>query len=386
MTTHRWEILAASAIAISALALAIAHPFSPPTAPVDAQVVPDPDPPSKSEVRPQVEVIFAIDTTGSMGGLIDGAKEKVWSIANALASGQPRPDLRVGLVAYRDLGDAYVVRSTPLARDLDDVYAALMALDADGGGDGPEHVNAALAEAIRSTQWSSGENVLRVIFLVGDAPPHDDYDDGLDSSELAREARAKGIHLNTVRCGSDSTTEHAWRSLASIGGGEFTSIAQDGGVVDIVTPYDEELRALNAAMAGTVLAYGSAEDKVRSQAKMATRRAMKASRAASAASFSAKSGTLNREDLVTALDDGVELEALPQDALPTELQGLGRAEQRAVVNAKKAARKGAEARILEVAKKRDAYLKEKSPKTSAGFDEQVVEMVRKQTSSIGVKY
>lgn len=40
-----------------------------------------------SGARPAVEVVFVLDTTGSMGGLIAAAKEKIWSIANTLATG-----------------------------------------------------------------------------------------------------------------------------------------------------------------------------------------------------------------------------------------------------------------------------------------------------------
>ena len=60
------------------------------------------DAPAKKEPKPQVEVVFCLDTTGSMGGLIDAAKQKIWTIANQIASGKPTPRLKIGLVAYRD--------------------------------------------------------------------------------------------------------------------------------------------------------------------------------------------------------------------------------------------------------------------------------------------
>ena len=49
------------------------------------------------QVAPRVELVFALDTTGSMSGLIDGAKRKIWSIAQFIAQGQPKPDVRIGL-------------------------------------------------------------------------------------------------------------------------------------------------------------------------------------------------------------------------------------------------------------------------------------------------
>src|SRR4051812_11261830 len=56
----------------------------------------------------QIDIVFAVDTTGSMGGLLDGAKRTVWSIANQVRDLDKNADLHVGLVAYRDLGDDYV--------------------------------------------------------------------------------------------------------------------------------------------------------------------------------------------------------------------------------------------------------------------------------------
>src|SRR5436309_15303678 len=93
--------------------------------------------------KPKVEVVFCLDTTGSMGGLIEGAKQKIWAICNQVASGKPTPDLKVGLVAYRDKGDAYVTRVTDLTDDLDEVHKHLMGFKAEGGGDAPESVNQA---------------------------------------------------------------------------------------------------------------------------------------------------------------------------------------------------------------------------------------------------
>src|SRR5213594_3107126 len=98
--------------------------------------------------KPKVEVVFCLDTTGSMGGLIDGAKAKIWAICNQIAGGKPTPDLKVGLVAYRDKGDVYITQVHDLTDDLDHVHAKLKTFTADGGGDIPEHVNQALFDAV----------------------------------------------------------------------------------------------------------------------------------------------------------------------------------------------------------------------------------------------
>src|SRR5215475_8699829 len=128
----------------------------------------DKKPDGKPEARPQVEVVFCLDTTGSMGGLIEGAKQKIWSIANQIASGKPTPELKIGLVAYRDKGDAYVTQVHDLTADLDDVHAKLKKFEAAGGGDTPEHVNQGLFDSVHKIKWSQDNRTLKIIFLVGD--------------------------------------------------------------------------------------------------------------------------------------------------------------------------------------------------------------------------
>src|SRR5262249_300292 len=94
--------------------------------------------PSKpSPARPRVEVVFCLDTTGSMGRLIDGAKAKIWSICNQIAGAKPTPDLKVGLVAYRDRGDEYITKVFDLSDDLDAIHGHLKSFQARGGGDTP---------------------------------------------------------------------------------------------------------------------------------------------------------------------------------------------------------------------------------------------------------
>ncbi|HZT82441.1 MAG TPA: vWA domain-containing protein, partial [Gemmataceae bacterium] len=123
--------------------------------------------------KPKIEVVFCLDTTGSMTGLIEGAKAKIWTICNQIAGGKPTPELKVGLVAYRDRGkEEYVTRVFDLTDDLDAVHGQLKGFRAAGGGDFPESVNEALHVAVNKITWGQDKSALRIIFLVGDAPPH----------------------------------------------------------------------------------------------------------------------------------------------------------------------------------------------------------------------
>ena len=153
----------------------------------------------QTDGRSRIDVVFVLDTTGSMGGMIEAAKEKIWSIASTMATAQPTPEIRMGLVAYRDRGDAYVTRVFDLSSDLDSVYAELMDFRADGGGDGPESVNKALHDAVHKMSWSQDTQAYRVLFLVGDAPPHMDYQDDVKYKDTVAMAQDKGITINTIQ-------------------------------------------------------------------------------------------------------------------------------------------------------------------------------------------
>src|SRR5262245_61847381 len=177
-------------VGATAVAAQVATPATPPP------VVPIAAP----QAKPRIEAVFVLDTTGSMDGLIEGAKQKIWTLASEMANAQNHPEIRMGLVAYRDRGDAYVTRRFDLSPDLDALYAELQGLVADGGGDGPESVNQALHEAVTQMAWSKEPNTYRVVFLVGDAPPHMDYAQDVHFPESVLLAKQRGIVVNTIQC------------------------------------------------------------------------------------------------------------------------------------------------------------------------------------------
>src|SRR5882757_9183854 len=119
-------------------------------------------PATPAAARPVVEVAFVLDTTGSMGPLIEAAKRKIWSIATAIIDCSPDAEIRMGLVAYRDIGDVYVTRTYDLTTDIQDLYGELLNLRAQGGGDWPESVNEALYVGVQKLSWSQGRNSTRI--------------------------------------------------------------------------------------------------------------------------------------------------------------------------------------------------------------------------------
>jgi Mg-chelatase subunit ChlD len=338
---------------------------------------------------PRVEVVFTLDTTGSMGGLLDGAKKKIWSIASEIARAQPRPDVKIGLVAYRDRGDEYVTKVLPLTDDLDRVYKELSTYRADGGGDEPEDVRSALRDAIGSIQWSRDPSVVRIIFLVGDAPPHMDYQDVPTIGELCRKANEAGIVINTIRCGPSPETGRIWQEIARSCEGKFFTIDQGGGVVAIATPFDRELAELGDKLSGTVVAFGGEGRRAEALEHERTASAMPAAARADRAGAKAAGDKYSDDDLVDAVRDGKKkLSELKNEELPPELAKLDPKEREAWLAKKTAERDEIRAKILEVAKKRDEFLRAELDKrgTKDSFDQVVLDALKEQAKKAGLTF
>ncbi len=150
--------------------------------------------------RPRIEVAFALDATGSMGSWIEEARQRIKDISDDLAEGTPRPDVRFALVSYRDRGDAYVTRVHPFTREIAEMRANLDGTHASGGGDTPEAVIEALAASVDELGWTDDQDVLKLVYLVGDAGPKH-YPDGPDLEAVLERALHKGIVIHSIACG-----------------------------------------------------------------------------------------------------------------------------------------------------------------------------------------
>ena len=347
--------------------------------------------------RPKIDVVFVLDTTGSMSGLIQTAKEKIWSIATTMASAQPTPEIRIGLVAYRDRGDRYVTKLVDLSADLDSVYAKLMDFQADGGGDTPESVNKALYDAVHDMSWSQDEQAYQVIFLVGDAPPHMDYNE-VRYPAIVADALEKGIVINTIQCGGMSTTVAPWTQIASLGHGKFFQVDQAGGAVAFTTPYDDKIAELSAKLDDTRLYYGTEEQKARMKSKVAATDKLQASASVAVlarrgvfnASVGGRANLLGENELVEAFTNGtVSLDEIEADALPAALKPMARAEQKAYVAGLATKRDDLKRRIRALSEDRDSYLEKKVEEAGGlkdSLDQQLYEAVKEQAGKAGLEY
>ncbi len=395
--------LTTGALIVATAAALAYHPAMISTTDIDATgtvVATDPAAvPIPNSGTPIVEVVFVLDTTGSMGGLLQAAKDRIWSIASTMAAAEPKPQLRIGLVAYRDRGDDYVTKVTELSADLDHIHGELFQLSASGGGDGPEHVNRALHDAVQRIDWTQGERVYRSIFLVGDAPPHMDYQDDVKYPSTLAEARRRGIHVNALQAGRDPSTTKTWTRIAELGNGDFFKVDANGGAVALSSPYDDKLAALGSALDETRIYFGSRDARREMAEKRAaigrlhaaTKPDVLARRAEYNASVADASLADAGADLVAAVGSGrVDLDEVDSADLPAPMRAMTAEERAAEIEHQARTRARLKEEIQALSKQREAWmaeqLEEREADVDVSLDHNIYEAVRSQAEGSGLTY
>jgi Mg-chelatase subunit ChlD len=134
------------------------------------------EPETKGEQKVRIaiadlDLVFVMDTTGSMRGELADLQANLVGIIRVLA--RLASSLRVGFVAFKDRGDAYLTRVYPLERmnaaHIDELLSFVEGLRAQGGGDDPEPVDEALQAAL-AMPWRA--DAQGRIIVIGDAPVH----------------------------------------------------------------------------------------------------------------------------------------------------------------------------------------------------------------------
>ncbi len=347
-----------------------------------------------------IDLVLCLDVSGSMNGLIDSAKIKLWEIVNEMARLKPTPDLRVSLYSYghdtypADKG--WVRKENDLTRDLDDVYKTLNALTINGG---TELVARVSKTALDEQKWSQEAGALKLIFVCGNEPANQDKVVSLE--EIQALAKKQGVIVNTIYCGSAASGEaRGWQTFAENCGGRHVNIDQNKAVqqVAIKTEYDEQILKLNAQLNNTYVAYGvKGAEKLENQAAQDANAAKAPTNggapAAALSRAASKAGGLYRNstwDLVDRMkeDKSFDITKLKEEELCDEMKKLKPDERLAYVKKTAEEREKLQKEIGELSAKRqkkiDAELA-KLPKTDAdkALDEAVKAVVREQAAAKG---
>lgn len=178
-----------------------------------------------------VDLMFVVDTTGSMQDEIDFLREELKDVIDRARNGvNERLSIGVSTNFYRDRYDEYLVKPYPFTENVDQAIKQIAAEQAAGGGDYPEAVDEALDDGLNGHDWSE-EARARLLFLVLDAPPHDQPEIVERLQRLISDAAAKGVRVIPVASsGVDVQTEYLMRFLASATGGTYVFLTDDSGI------------------------------------------------------------------------------------------------------------------------------------------------------------
>jgi hypothetical protein len=204
----------------------------------------------------KLDVMFMIDTTGSMGDELEYLKAEMGDVIRR-AAGEQNVPVRTSVNFYRDEGDAYELRYFDFREDVDEAVSLLAKQSAAGGGDYEEAVDTALDFAMNQARWD--EDAVKIMFLVLDAPPHYDAKTVASINASIRKAAEMGIRIIPVASsGVDTTCQVLFRTWAAMTGGTYTYLTDHSGIGGSHQKPDvehEEVMPLNDLMVSIIKEY-----------------------------------------------------------------------------------------------------------------------------------
>lgn len=211
-----------------------------------------------SSERP-VDLVFCLDLSGSTNGLIDDVRDNIWDIINQCYSYRPQPDLKIGVVAFsrpsfgRENGFVRIL--CPLSNNYETLAFELAKLKP-AIEKGDQLVGHALKAATLGMQWSTDENAIKVIFLIGNG--HVNLD-GTKYKEAYADAQERKIIVNTIYCRSSNYRKEisGWREIAKRTGGEqYDMQVHKRNPLILTCKENDKLLKLAKELSATYLYYG----------------------------------------------------------------------------------------------------------------------------------
>lgn len=359
-------------------------------APSNAQDVNLNQPPT-GDRKIQMAILF--DASGSMNGLLDQAKARMWSIVNeltALRYDSIAPTVEIALYSYGNDGhsqsDYFVKQLVPLTTDLDLISENLFSITTNGGS---EYCAGVISKSLDDLAWSPESLDLKMIYIAGNEP----FNQGpLDYKTICKDACEREISINTIHCGTyEQGVKDFWFDGSKIGCGDYFHIDSDKSVQQIATPYDSLINVYNDSLNTTYMGYGvkgvarkDLQVKQDNNAEMFS----KSNKAERSVAKSKKNYSNASWDLVDAENDGkINIEELKEEELPEEFKGKTVEEKKVLLKEKGAKRRIYQKKIAELAKDRQAFIIEEKSKLGADeeddFGSSVSKSIEKKSKKIG---
>ena len=325
--------------------------------------------------KEKIQVALLLDLSGSMDGLIEQAKSRLWNIVNTMSTLKCKgetPSLEIALYEYGKSNlpakNHFIRQVLPFTKDLDLVSEMLFSLRTNGG---EEYCGAVIESAVQELNWQAGTSDLKLIYIAGNEP----FNQGpIPYAESVSKALQKSIYVNTIFCGNteEGINTH-WYNGAILGNGKYFSINSDDAVVFISTPYDEKIERLNNRLNETYIGYGS-KYLIRQQNQIVQdRNAEMISKSNMTERIITKSQSNYNNvdwDLVDKMkEDKTFLTKMKKEEMPVELQGKTDKEREEYILEKKNQREQIQREISELSVKRQQFIDIESKKSNQNHDD-----------------
>lgn len=320
-----------------------------------------------SAKKTKIQVAILLDTSGSMQGLIEQAKSRLWNIVNTLTTlkyNGEAPDIEIALYEYgsykRYDGD-YIRRITPLTADLDLISKELFALTTNGS---EEYCGTVIQRAVNELEWGNSKADMKLIYIAG----NEEFTQGNISYKTAiANALKKDIFVNTIHCGSEDVgIGDFWQDAALRGNGKFFNIDANATVRAIKTPFDPQIILCNEKLNDTYIGYGIVGKERKMNQTVQDRNAGSISSANYTERAVSKSKAVYKNtswDLVDKVkEDKDALSRIKKEELPEELRNKSPEELKTFIKQKEEERTLIQKEINELAVKRQIYIDEQLKK------------------------
>ena len=343
---------------------------------------------------PTVQIGILLDTSGSMSGLINQAKDQLWKIVNEVAKANRNNKdviIEVGLFEYGKSSlpgyEGYLQMLSPLTSDLDKVSDELFRLRTNGG---EEYAGKVILEAVNRFAWSTHKDDLKLLIIAGNEP----FTQGnVPYEEAIKKARRNDIIVNTIFCGDAYQGKRGkWEDGAKRGDGKYFNINHNDMRRYVPTPYDDEIIALGKKLNHTYLNYGNRAVR---EAKVANTRKQDANaESLSKSSYiernivkSKKQYTSTSSDMVSAyMEDTASIEKIDKNLLPDTLKGKSKKEIKHIIEQKKEQRVTLQNQIRTLEAKRDKFIASKSSKKDNNLGAAIIKSIREQATQKGFTF
>lgn len=347
-----------------------------------------------AEARRTVELAICLDTSGSMDGLIEAAKLKLWDIVNDLALATPTPRLRVALLTFGNDGhlaeDGWVRVDSPLTEDLDEISRQLFALRTNGG---TEYVGRVLREAGEQLEWTPSDSTLKLVVVAGNESA--DQDQTFRYADVCKDLISRGIMVNAIYCGNPADEiAPGWREVALLADGHYAAIDHNNGNIVIASPFDDKLAELSSTINRTYLAYGEKGAWGATNQAQQDANAQTLNSAVVAARCQSKGSAFYSNehwDLVDACRNAAfKLADVKDEDLPESMRGKTLEQKQAIVADMAAQREAIQKEIADFSARRQAYVNEELKKHQSeedrSFDTALRKAIRAQAMSKGFEF